>query len=71
MRLRLALGALLIALAMTAWLSASPAQDGDACRSACREQQEQCMDACSEHSNAVECDSDCRSQGEDCLANCD
>ena len=70
MTFRLAFGALLISVALTAWWSTSDAQNEDACRSDCRVQEQQCMEACGEHSNPVECDADCRDQAQDCHAGC-
>jgi len=72
MNLRWVLGAFLITLALTAWLSTTYAQDGgDGCRSACEEQTQQCMQACGEHRNPMDCEVDCREAGQDCQARCD
>jgi len=72
MNFRLMLGASLVGLALTAWMSTTQAQDGgDACRSACEMQQQQCMQACGEHRNPMDCDVDCRDEGMDCRARCD
>jgi hypothetical protein len=70
MKLRVALGALLIAIAMTLGWSSTHTRDGEACRSACEEVASQCITACGEHENPVECESDCRDDEEDCMARC-
>jgi hypothetical protein len=71
MKLRSTLGTLLLGLAITAWLSTAYAQQEDeACRTACQTQHEQCIEACGEHSDPVECDADCREQMEDCNTEC-
>jgi len=54
------LGVLLIVIALTAWWSPTYADDEDDCKSACEMQRKQCVEACGEHPNPVECDADCR-----------
>ncbi len=70
MKLRLAVGALLISIGMTFWWSTSQAQDEDACVEYCRVQHEQCVESCSRHPNPVECDADCREDSFACTRQC-
>lgn len=74
MTIRWTLGALVIALATTAWLSTTQAwngdDEGDRCRSECQAQHEICIDSCGEHSDPVDCDSACREASEDCQDRC-
>jgi hypothetical protein len=70
MKFRFALGALLIALSLTAWLSTTQAESRDACEAACQEEHQQCIEVCGQHSNPVECDSDCRDAAQDCHRRC-
>ena len=71
MKLRLTLGTLVLALAMTTWLSTVYGQQEDeACRTACQTQHDLCIEACGEHPDPVECDADCRDQMEDCNIEC-
>jgi hypothetical protein len=67
---RLALGALLIALGITAWWTTSQAQDEESCKAACDQQQEECLETCGEHPNPVECSSQCRDDGWSCRNHC-
>jgi len=42
----------------------------DPCRDACELAHEECLGACSEHSNSIECDGKCRAAFEDCNLAC-
>ncbi len=64
------LGMLLIVIALTAWWSTTYADGEDDCKSACEMQRKQCVEACGEHPNPVECDADCRDDLEDCDRHC-
>jgi hypothetical protein len=68
--IRLMLAALLSVFAMTFWWSSSQAQDEQSCKVQCREQQQACMEFCSEHSNPVECEANCREDHQDCVHVC-
>ena len=68
---RLALGALLIVLGLTAWWTTSLAEDGNhACKEQCQEIQEQCIQECDEHPNPIECTSQCEDDGWACRNHC-
>lgn len=64
------LGVLLIVIALTAWWSTTYADNEDDCKSACKVQREQCIEACAEHSNPVECDARCHDDVLDCHRDC-
>jgi len=68
--IRLMIAALLIAFGTTLWLSTSQAQDEQSCKAECREQQQACVEFCSEHSNPVECEASCRNDAYECTKRC-
>jgi len=68
--LRLSLGASLIVIALTAWLSTGLANEEDACRASCQEQRKLCVEECSEHSDPMDCESECDEESEDCQMSC-
>lgn len=72
MKIRLALGIFLGILGTTLWWSSPQAQDQEAaCKASCQEQQQYCIQACSEHPDPVECDANCRDALRDCRRRCE
>jgi hypothetical protein len=68
---RLALGALLVAIGMTACWTTSQAQDSEqTCKQECQEIQEQCVQECNQHPNPIECTSQCEDDGWACRERC-
>ena len=56
------------------WSAAAGAQvaiDANACQKVCMKQKAQCISACSDDDNPVECEGGCEDEAEDCLARCD
>ena len=73
MRWRLSLGAVLLALTVMAWFSATQAYSGygeEPCEAACEASHEQCVDTCRTHSNPIECDAACRETEQVCKREC-
>ena len=69
---KMVLVVLAAACLLAAWSFAPAAQviEGDGCVQACFEQKAECVSACGEHSNPMECESECREQLEDCQRQC-
>lgn len=67
---RLNLAVLVVVFGMTFWWSTSQAQDEQSCKAECQEQQQACIEFCSEHSNPVECETNCRNDAYECAKRC-
>jgi hypothetical protein len=70
MKFRPTLVVLVIALGMALGWSTSRAEEDQSCEVACRDQQQACIEICSEHSNPVECEAGCRDDAYDCEERC-
>lgn len=69
---RTILVASLLAAGLLALWSTTTAQviDGDACSDACYRAKEECITACGEHRNPMDCESECDDRFQDCLEAC-
>ncbi len=71
MRSKLILGTAIVALALTAWLSNAHAQDEEEdCKAVCRSEAQQCIVACGENDDPIECEGDCQDTALDCHRQC-
>lgn len=59
-----------VAVLATAFAGAPAADEGDACQAACQEQENQCIQRCSEHDDPIECEGACRNTSYECEQRC-
>jgi hypothetical protein len=63
----------LAAVFALAWASVTPANDPErfACERTCKEQEDDCLSYCGQHSNPVECQAECREVAQECAEDCE